>query len=113
MKIRKYHVYLADLDPRRGTEPGKIRPVVVVQTDLMNDTHLSTIVCPITTKIFKESSILRVHIEENECGLKKKSDILVDQVRAIDNRRFIKEIGALSAYQRELLAGNLKIVLLE
>jgi hypothetical protein len=41
MEIKKWNVYRADLSPRRGTEPGKIRPVVVVQTDLLNGVHPS------------------------------------------------------------------------
>jgi mRNA interferase MazF len=113
MKIRKYHLYLADLNPRIGTEPGKTRPVVVLQTDLLNEAHCSTIVCPVTTNVVMEASILRVHLGENEAGLKKKSDILVDRIRAIDNRRFIKEIGVLSPQLREQLVRNVKIVLFE
>jgi len=46
MEIKKWRVYVANLDPRMGTEPGKVRPVVVVQTDLLNGTHPSTVVCP-------------------------------------------------------------------
>jgi mRNA interferase MazF len=44
------HLYVADLNPRFGTEPGKIRSVVVVQTDALNRFHPSTVVCPLTTK---------------------------------------------------------------
>lgn len=113
MKIRKFHVYLADLNPRMGTEPGKTRPVAVVQTDLLNDVHCSTIICPITNNVINGASILRVHLGMNECGLKKPSDILVDQIRAIDNRRFIKELGILSPQHREQLVRNLKIVMFE
>jgi mRNA interferase MazF len=113
MNIRKFHIYLADLNPRMGTEPGKTRPVVVLQTDLLNETHLSTIVCPLTTNVIKESSILRVHLAEGECGLRKDSDILVDQVRALDNRRFVKELGALPLLHQEQLVRNLKIILFE
>jgi mRNA interferase MazF len=104
-------VYLADLNPRFGTEPGKTRPVVVIQTDLLNDEHPSTIICPITTNVIKESSILRIHLSGNESGLKKDSDILVDQIRAIDNRRFLKEIGSLSPLHQDRLLENIKIVL--
>jgi mRNA interferase MazF len=111
MKIRKCHVYLADLNPRFGTEPGKTRPVVVIQTDLLNDEHPNTIICPITTNVIKESSILRIHLSGNESGLKKDSDILVDQIRAIDNRRFLKEIGSLSPLHQDRLLENIKIVL--
>ena len=37
MKIKKFGIYIADLNPRHGTELGKIRPVVVVQTNLLNN----------------------------------------------------------------------------
>lgn len=113
MKIKKFGVYLADLSPQFGTEAGKTRPVVVVQTDMLNNEHPSTIICPITTNVKKASSILRVHLLEKDCGLKKNSDVLVDQVRAIDNRRFTKSLGILSNRQQEMLVNNLKILLLE
>ena len=35
MEIKKGHVYIAGLNPRIGTEPGKVRPVVVVQTEFL------------------------------------------------------------------------------
>lgn len=44
-------MYVADLSPRFGTEPGKARPVVVVQTDALNRIHPSTIICPLTTRV--------------------------------------------------------------
>ncbi|MFN2423284.1 MAG: type II toxin-antitoxin system PemK/MazF family toxin, partial [Cryomorphaceae bacterium] len=42
MKVKKFEIWLANLDPRMGTEAGKTRPVVVVQTDLLNRVHPST-----------------------------------------------------------------------
>ena len=87
MKIKQYDIWLADLNPTRGTEPGKTRPVVIIQTDLLNDTHLSTIICPITTNVKVEAELLRVHLKKGQ--LDRLSDILVDQVRAIDNNRLI------------------------
>jgi len=113
MKIRKFHIYLADLSPRFGTESGKTRPVVVVQTNLLNEGHPSTMVCPITTQIVPAASILRVHLSKKENHLPKDSDILVDQVRAIDNARFLKKLGELTLTQRAQLIENLQILLLE
>ncbi|MBI4825492.1 MAG: type II toxin-antitoxin system PemK/MazF family toxin [Nitrospirae bacterium] len=113
MTIRKFHVYTADLNPRFGTEPGKIRPVVVVQTNLLNDGHPSTIICPITTQVQPKSNILRVHLKSAESGLKKESDIIVDQIRAIDNKRFKEHIGELTADNKKLLLKNLRIIVLE
>ena len=95
MNIKKWNVYLTDLNPGYNAEPGKVRPAVVVQTDLLNNTHPTTIICPITTKVQTKSSLLRVHIKKTEGGLKQVSDILVDQIRAIDNRRFQKRLGVL------------------
>jgi mRNA interferase MazF len=113
VKPAKYHVYWADLNPRYGTEPGKKRPVVVVQTDLLNGIHPSTIICPITTRVIKGASRLRVHLSRKEAGLPQESDILIDQVRAIDNRRFIQEIGEITqAHQRQVVE-NLQIILFE
>ena len=113
MIIEKFMVYLADLNPRFGTEAGKTRPVVVLQTDLLNNEHPSTVICPITTNVIKESEILRVHLHAGECGLKKPSDVLVDQIRAVDNRRFVKAMGILAPRHRDKLLENLKILLLE
>lgn len=113
MKIEQYSIYLADLEPAYGSEPSKVRPVVVVQTDFMNKGHRTKIVCPLTTNLVPESKILRVYLAKEEIGLKQDSDILVDQIRAIDNRRFIKKIGKLTAKHQRQLAENLKIILFE
>lgn len=113
MQIEKFHVYMADLNQRIGTEPGKIRPVVVIQTDLLNNTHPSTIICPLTTKVMPQAELLRVHVSKKEAGLDADSDILVDQIRAIDNRRFKKRVGKLSSAHENKLLENLRILILE
>lgn len=116
MKIKQYNIYLADLQPSFGSEPGKIRPVVVLQTDLLNNVeHRSTLICPLTTFAVDENKAfpLRINLKKNETGLKQNSDILVDQVRAIDNRRFIKRIGKINAKHKAQLIENLKIILFE
>ncbi len=69
IKIKRGQVWWANLDPAKGTEPVKIRPVVVLQTDLLNDAgHLSTVICPLTTKVVSKVSILRVHVLKGEAG---------------------------------------------
>jgi mRNA interferase MazF len=111
MEIKKWNVYLADLNPRFGTEPGKTRPVVVVQTDLLNNQHPSTIICPLTTHVHTQSNILRVHLQKREAGLIEKSDIMVDQLRAIDNRRFLKRLGVIRRANQKKLAENIQTIL--
>lgn len=109
MKIKQYDIWLADLNPTRGTEPGKTRPVVVIQTDLLNESHPSTLICPVTSKVNADIQLLRVHLKRGQ--LDKPSDILVDQVRAIDNKRLIKKLSRLTKEQIQTLKTNIKIVL--
>ncbi len=111
MEIKKWHVYLADLNPRIGTEPGKVRPVVVVQTDLLNGLHPSTVVCPLTTKVQPRARFLRVHLTIGEAGLKEQSDIMVDQIRDIDIRRFLGHTGKISRKSQVKLDENIRILL--
>ncbi len=86
--------YLADLNPKRGTEPGKTRPVLVIQTNLLNEiNHPSTIIIPITANVKDDAEPLRVRISKGSKGFKVDSDLMIDQVRAIDNRRFYKGSG--------------------
>ena len=113
MRIEKFGIYIAALNPRYGTEPGKKRPVVVVQTDLLNDVHPSTIICPISSKVSPKAEILRVHIDLKEAGLRASSDILVDQIRSIDNKRFMEQKGILSPRNQKQLLVSLRIIILE
>jgi mRNA interferase MazF len=109
MKIKQFDIWLANLNPGRGTAPGKTRPVVIIQSDLLNDTHLFTIVCPITSNVIPEIELLRVHLRKNQ--LDPASDILVDQIRAIDNKRLIQKLGHLTPAQIQTLRQNILIVL--
>ena len=95
-EIRYGSLYTADLNPRRGTEPGKVRPVLVVQTDLLNQVgHPSTFVLPCTTKLTGES-VLRVELPKGIAGNSTDCEIMIDQGRAIDNVRIRKRLGGLS-----------------
>jgi mRNA interferase MazF len=112
MQLKRFEIWIADLNAQIGTEPGKTRPVLVVQTNLLNKIpHPSTIVCPITTNIQKESEILRVHIKKGTASLKENCDIMIDQVRAIDNKRLIKKIGELPDNLSNKVIENLSIIL--
>ncbi len=109
MKVRYGYIYTADLNPRFGTEPGKIRPILVLQTDLLNDTdHPSTLVCLLTTRVRKEIELLRVHLKKGEAGLKQDSDIMIDQVRAIDNRRLLAMLGPLPRHTLQAVQERLR-----
>lgn len=111
MKIKQFDIWIADLEPQRGTETGKVRPVLIVQTNLLNNEHPSSVVCPITTNVEKGSEILRVHIKKGTANLKIQSDIMIDQIRAIDNRRLVNKIGELTKELQIKVKENIKIIL--
>jgi mRNA interferase MazF len=97
MKIIHGCLYSADLAPNFGTEPGKLRPVLVVQSDLLNETgHPSTWVLPCTTRATGES-LLRVPLPRGVAGNPRACELMIDQSRAIDNRRFRRLLGRLPA----------------
>ena len=110
MKFKQFDIWIADLEPQRGTETGKVRPVLILQTNLLKD-HPSSVICPITTKISPESDILRVHIKKGTAKLQNDSDIMIDQIRAIDNRRLTKKVGELPRDLQIKVKENLKIIL--
>ncbi len=112
MPINQFEIWIADLNPQIGTEPGKTRPVVVIQTNLLNQIpHPSTIVCPVTTNVNKDSEILRVHLKEGTANLHQACDIMIDQIRAIDNKRLTKKLGMLPDELILLVKENIQIVL--
>lgn len=111
MKIKQYQIWIANLNPRFGTEAGKTRPVVIVQTDLLNKFHPSTIVCPITTNVKLDAEILRVHLTRGTSKLKEDCDIMMDQIRSIDNKRLIKKIGDLDQDKIDSIKENLATIL--
>ena len=84
---RRGEVWLADLNPRTGTEPGKTRPVLVIQAQALLDAgHPSTVILPLTTNLIDDAEPLRIRVLSSG-GLRRNSDLLIDQIRAIDNRR--------------------------
>jgi len=83
-------VWLANLNPGRGTEPGKIRPVLIVQSQaLLEADHPSTLIVPLTSNVIDDAEPLRLRLPA-QVGLDKDSDLLLDQLRAIDNKRLIQ-----------------------
>lgn len=99
MVVKRFDVYLINLDPTVGKEIKKTRPCLVVSPDEMNR-HIGTvIVAPMTTKG-------RDYPTRVSCRFQGKSgQIVLDQLRAIDKVRLVKRLGRLSdSTQKEVLA---------
>jgi mRNA interferase MazF len=87
--LRRGEVWLADINPPRGTEPGRTRPVLIVQSQALLDAgHPSTYVVPLTTKLIPDAEPLRIRVPAAD-RLPRDSDLLMDQLRVIDNRRLV------------------------
>jgi len=108
----QFEIWLVNLNPSRGKNPGKIRPSVVIQTNLLYQLdHPSTLICPITSRLSEEENILRIKVEGKETGLEQGSEILVDQIRALNNRRFLEKLGKISKEKALELQRKLKAVM--
>jgi mRNA interferase MazF len=89
--VERYGIYLADLNPTRGAEIAKTRPVAVVSREEMNR-HLDTIVvCPLTTKLHP-----RWRSRISVTCARRKAEIAVDQIRTISKDRLGKRLDRLS-----------------
>ncbi len=100
-KINKGEIWLANLNPGKGAEPGKTRPVLIFQDQALLDVlHPSTLIIPLTTNLIDNAYPLRIRVNVQD-NLKEASDLLIDQLRAIDNKCLIS--GALTVLTRTQL----------
>ena len=94
-------VWLADLQKKQGSEPGEIRPVLILQNQALLDAdHPSTLIIPLTTNLVEDAEPLRLRIHASG-DLERDSDLMIDQIRAIENRRLIK--GPLLHMEKDFL----------
>jgi mRNA interferase MazF len=85
--IRRGEVWVARLNPNQGAEVGKVRPVVVIQADLLTDAGIPTVlVVPLTMQIRRGAELLRVLIPARE-RLVRDSYAMAEQPRALDRTR--------------------------
>ena len=97
-------IYLADLEPVKGSEQGRKRPVVVFQNPDLGK-YTSTVICvPLTTNISRGGLPGTCFIKKDEGGLTQDSVALCFQLRAIDKSRLVKKYGTLNAGTLNALA---------
>lgn len=99
MVVKRFDVYLINLDPTLGSEIQKTRPCLVISPDEMND-HISTlIVAPMTTKG-------RNYPTRVQCQFQGKDGyVVLDQIRTVDKLRLVKKLGKISTNtQKEVIS---------
>lgn len=90
-------VYLAQLEPVRGSEQGKKRPVIVFQNPNLSRFTTTSLCVPLTTNMKRLGLPGTCYIRQGEGGLSQEGVALAFQLRALDASRFEKRFGKLSA----------------
>ena len=96
VSIKRGDILLVNLDPVKGSEQGMIRSVLVIQNDISNEYSPTTIIAPITSKVYKKEYPTNVQISLKESGLKLESTVLFNQIRTIDKSRILRRLGQLA-----------------
>lgn len=95
--FRRGDLLLVDLGRGLGTEPGKVRPAVVIQSDLLSQAgHGSTFVLACTSQLVGEN-LLRTSLPPRSAGNRVETEVLIDQIRTVDNRWVLKKLGMVPA----------------
>ena len=92
--IKKGDVFLVNFDPTLGAEAKQTRPAVIVSNNINNINSPIVSISPITSNVKRVYSF-EVLIAKNAGGLSKKSKVMVNQTRAVDKIRLIKNLGKL------------------
>ncbi|HLC73057.1 MAG TPA: type II toxin-antitoxin system PemK/MazF family toxin [Candidatus Nanoarchaeia archaeon] len=95
MKVLRGDVVLANLEPVVGSEQGSIRPVLIIQNDTSNEYSPTTIIAPVTSRIYTKEFPTNVFVLKKDSKLDKDSTILLNQIRTIDKSRIIKKLTKL------------------
>ncbi|MFZ2889970.1 type II toxin-antitoxin system PemK/MazF family toxin [Sulfuricurvum sp.] len=110
--MKRGEIVLANLNPKKGSEMGKVRPVVIVQSNLLNAvSHPSSVIIPLSTQLIDDAYPLRYRITARSL-LQHDSDAVIDQIRAVDNARITSDILAtLSSEEMAQIDVMIKLVL--
>ena len=112
IRPRRGDIYLVNFDPTLGAEIRKTRPALILQNDIGNKFSPVTIVAAISSKFEEPLYPTEVLISAKALtGLTVDSVVLLNQIRTIDKKRLVKQLGTLSAAEMEEVNQALRISL--
>ena len=111
IKIRRGDIVLANLEPVVGSEQGSIRPVLIIQNDISNQYSPTTIIAPITSKVYEKEFPTNVKLSKQDSGLDKNSNVLLNQIRTIDKSRIRNRISSLDSFMMDKIRLAIRISL--
>lgn len=106
VKIKRFDVFLVNLDPTIGSEIKKTRPAVIISPDSMNSSRLKTVIIAPMTSTIKDNFPTRILTEFND----KKGQIALDQMRSIDRSRIVKKLGIIERVDQNKVLDILSII---
>ena len=99
MVVKRFDVYLVNVDPTVGAEAKRTRPCVVLSADEENRFIATVIVAPLTSKGHRYPTRVPCRFEG------KNGQVILDQIRTVDNVRLVKKMGRLDRpTQKAILA---------
>ena len=107
MEIQQGDIFWIDLGEPSGSEPGYMRPHVVIQNNIFNVSKINTVVvCSLTTNLSRANSPGNVLLSPGEGNLPKQSVVDVTQIFTVDKNNLIEKIGTVSPKRaKEILSG--------
>ena len=104
-------IYLADLNPSRGSEQAGVRPVILVQRKNLDRFTRTVVVIPVTTNLRRAQIPGTVLIAAGEGGLSQESVALCYQIVVIDRQRLQRQLGTLSTVYLQRLGEAIRYTL--
>ena len=112
MVIRNGSIYWVDFSPGKGSEPKGRRPGLVIQSDILNDSKLSTVIMLAITSTMKFGELPgNVILRKGEANLPKKCVVNVTQIKSVDKKSLKEKIGKLSKKRMEEVYEGVKLVM--
>ncbi len=97
MVVKRFDVYLVNLDPTIGSEIQKTRPCVIISPDEMNRHIATVIVAPMTSKGRTYPSRVLCKFEDRD------GQVVLDQIRTVDKVRLVKKLGKLDEQTQRMV----------
>lgn len=105
--VKRFDVFLVNLDPTVGSEIQKTRPCVVISPDEMNRYIATVIIAPMTTKGKQYPTRIVCQFQGKD------GQIVLDQIRTIDKTRLVKKLGQVSQDEQKMLLATLAEIFAE
>jgi len=111
MIVKRGDIFLANLEPVKGSEQGGIRPVLIIQNDISNKYSPVTIISAISSKVYEKQFSTNIFISKEDSKLNKDSTIMLNQFRTIDKKRIVRKLSSLDNFTMNKVDLAIKISL--